>query len=48
LETETLLSEKYARILEKSMIEGGNIFLTNPTLFMSAESNIGKSWYEAK
>ena len=48
LETETPLSEKYARILEKSMIEGGNIFLTNPKLFMSAESNIGKSWYEAK
>jgi DNA polymerase I-like protein with 3'-5' exonuclease and polymerase domains len=48
LETETHLSEKYARILEKSMIEGGNIFLNNPVLFMSAEANIGKSWYESK
>jgi len=48
LETQTQLSEKYARILEQSMIKGGNIFLTNPTLFMSAEANIGKSWYEAK
>lgn len=48
LETQKHLSEKYARILEKSMIEGGNMFLTNPTLFMSADANIGKSWYDAK
>lgn len=48
LETQKHLSEKYARILEKSMIEGGNMFLTNPTLFMSADANIGKSWAEAK
>lgn len=48
LETKKHLSEKYARILEKSMIEGGNMFLTNPTLFMSADANIGKSWYDAK
>jgi DNA polymerase-1 len=48
LETETHLSEKYARILEKSMIEGGNIFLNNPVLFMSAEAKVADSWYSAK
>jgi DNA polymerase I-like protein with 3'-5' exonuclease and polymerase domains len=48
METKHHLSEKYARILEKCMIVGGNMFLTNPILFMSADANIGKSWAEAK
>jgi DNA polymerase I-like protein with 3'-5' exonuclease and polymerase domains len=48
METKHNLSEKYARILEKCMIVGGNMFLTNPVLFMSAEAKVADTWYNAK
>jgi DNA polymerase I-like protein with 3'-5' exonuclease and polymerase domains len=38
----------YKKVIENSMINEGNKFLSNPLLFMKAEANIGDNWWEAK
>ena len=48
LEVKDSLCDKYKVILEQSMINGGNLFLNNPVLFMSAEANAAESWSAAK
>jgi DNA polymerase I len=48
LEVREDLAEKYARILEKCMVEGGNYFLQSGLVDMKAEANVGDDWYEAK
>jgi DNA polymerase-1 len=48
LEVREELAEKYARILERCMKEGGDYYLESGLVSMNAESNIGNSWYEAK
>jgi DNA polymerase I-like protein with 3'-5' exonuclease and polymerase domains len=40
------LSEKVRKVVEKSMLEGGNHYLTN--LKIKADANYGKSWGKAK
>lgn len=48
MEVKKDLSTEYAKIIEDSMINEGNKFLTNPILFMDTEAVIGNSWYECK
>jgi DNA polymerase I-like protein with 3'-5' exonuclease and polymerase domains len=48
LEVKEDLCPIYMKVLEDCMKKGGDYFLTNPILKMSADSNIGESWYEAK
>lgn len=48
MEVKEDLAEQYVPILENSMKDGGNKFLTNPILKMSVTANIGNNWYEAK
>jgi DNA polymerase I-like protein with 3'-5' exonuclease and polymerase domains len=48
LEVKDNLADKYSKILENSMIVGGQKFIKNPLIKMSCKANIGKSWYEAK
>lgn len=42
------LAQEYKIVIEEAMMNEGNKFLTNPALFMKAETNIGDNWYEAK
>ena len=42
------LVEEYKKVIETSMIEGGNIFLTKGLFSMSCAANAADSWYEAK
>lgn len=39
---------EYKKVIEDAMVNEGNKFLTNPNLFMSAETNIADNWYDAK
>jgi hypothetical protein len=42
------LVPQYLKVLENSMIRGGNAFLTNPILKMKADANAEKNWALAK
>lgn len=48
LEVEEELVPQYLKVLEDSMIKGGNVFLTNPILKMKAEAHAEKNWALAK
>ena len=48
LEVEEELVPQYLKVLENSMIKGGNAFLTNPILKMKADANAEKNWALAK
>lgn len=48
MEVKEELAQEYKKIIEKTMIEEGNKYLTNPLLFMSTEANIANNWYDAK
>ena len=42
------LALEYKAVVEDAMVHQGNLFLSNPILFMKADCNIGNNWYEAK
>lgn len=48
LEVKDSLCSIYEQKIGEFMIKGGNEFIKNPLIKMSAEGNIGKNWHEAK
>jgi len=48
IEVEEVLADEYKTVLEQSMREGGDYFLTSGKLKMEADANIGMDWEEAK
>lgn len=48
LEVEESFAEMYREILQKTMRDAANYYLTSGLVKMGATANIGKSWYEAK
>lgn len=48
LEVSEELVEEYKKVVEKSMIEGGNLYLQKGFFVMEAVAGVGDTWYEAK
>lgn len=42
------LVEEYAPLISYCMVNEGNKFLTNPRLFMKADTKVAENWYKAK